>query len=113
MSETSEPTTARSTLADELRAIKVALDQHNRTIRRSRRFGWALAGAFVLVTGLGVAVYVDDQNDDRRECETDNANSVRDSEVLIGAVEQSNPSPETREAINRYREEVRRNLREC
>lgn len=106
-------TTPSETLAGELREIREALEQHNRVIKRNRRFAWALGGAFALVTALGVVGYVDDQNDDRRECRTDNENSIRDSEVLIGAVNRGDPGPETREAIARYREEVQANLREC
>lgn len=107
------PGTTEPTLVEELREIKLALDQHNRIIRRNRQSSWALGAAFALVTTLGVVGYIDDQNDDRRECRTDNENSVRDSEVLIGTVEQSETTPETRESIERYRESVRENLRDC
>lgn len=103
---------ARS-LATELRDIKEEIRRHNRTFRQNRLINWILGVTLVGMTTLGVIVYVDDQNDDRRECRTDNANSTRDSEVLIGAVEASDPSEQTREAITRYRDDVRENLRDC
>lgn len=104
---------SRDALAVELRAIRQEIERHNRTIRRNRLYLGGLGLTLALVTGLGVVGYVDDQNDDRRECRTDNQNSVRDSEVLIGAVEAGDPSPQTEEAIERYREDVRANLRDC
>lgn len=114
MSETSsrDVTGSASSLAGELRAIREELQQHNRTIRRSRRFAWALTAAFLAVTAVGIAGFIDDRNDDRRECRIDNANSVRDSEVLIEAVE-DDLTPEGEDIIERYRENVRASLREC
>lgn len=102
-------------LAIELREIKESLDEHTKTQRKNRLWFWGLTGVFVLVTALGVAVAVDDRNDDKRECETDNANSVRDSEVLIAAVEANNenPEPDLQETIDSYRQSVRGSLRKC
>lgn len=102
-------------LISELRAIRAELEQHNRVIRRNRLYLWGLGLVVVAITALGVVGYVNDARDDRRECRTDNGNSVRDSEVLIGAVlgTQEEPDPELLEMIEQYRNDVRRNLRDC
>lgn len=113
MSESTRDATTSTTLANELREIKKSMDQHNRIIKRNRWWFWGLVFAFVSVTALGVLVAVDDKNDDKRECETDNANSVRDSEVLIAAVEQSSDNPNLSSMVENYRQSVQENLRVC
>lgn len=101
-------------LAEELREITAELKAHNRIIRRNRLATWLTALALTLVVVLGVVFYYDDQHDDHVACELDNENSVRDSEVLIGAVSsRPNLSEQTRQAIEEYRRDVQENLRVC
>lgn len=100
-------------LTDELVAVRRELERHNRNIIWNRFALVGLGFVLVLVVILGSAFVIDDHNDDRRECRTDNANSIRDSEVLIGAAQSGNLSPEAKQVITRYREDVRKNLREC
>lgn len=101
-------------LSEELRDITRELKAHNRIIQRNRAVVWMTAVSLLAVVVLGIVFYLDDRHDDRVACETDNENSIRDSEVLIGAASSGpNVSEETRRAIEEYRREVQRNLRVC
>lgn len=101
-------------LAVELRDIKRAIREHNRTIRGNRVRLWAVVALVAGLTTLGLIGYADDQADDRRECRLDNENSVRDSEALIETVRRlEGPSEEITVLIEDYRREVRNSRRVC